>query len=118
MQSNHLNRHMQRADHQSDNTEREYGKGLWTQTVNNQMKRGYGMDDHQVSESSDSEANDEEDSESDSTMDDESCSDSSNDEESSENSQKKRFSWPEFSYLLVASLQLEQSRQWLGFVTL
>ena len=83
MQSNHLNRHMQRADHQSDNTEREYGKGLWTQTVNNQMKRGYGMDDHQVSESSDSETNDEEDSESDSTMDvndesgDESCSDSS-----------------------------------------
>ena len=68
MQSNHLNRHMQRADHQSDNTEREYGKGLWTQTVNNQMKRGYGMDDHQVSESSDSEANDGEDSESDSEM--------------------------------------------------
>ena len=48
------------------------------------MKRGYGMDDRQVSESSDSEANDEndEDSESDSEIDaDESCSDSSNDAE-------------------------------------
>ena len=41
-----------------DSESNHKGSGLWTQTVNNQMKRGYGMDDHQVSESSDSEVND------------------------------------------------------------
>ena len=64
---------MQRADHQSDNTE---GSGLWTQTVNNQMKRGYGL----------VETADEEDSESDSTMD---VNDESDDESCSDSSQKK-----------------------------
>ena len=63
---------MQRADHQSDNTE---GSGLWTQTVNNQMKRGYGL----------VETADEEDSESDSTMD----VDDESGEESCENSEEK-----------------------------
>ena len=66
MRSDTFKRHMQRADHQSDNTE---GSGLWTQTVNNQMKRGYGL----------VETADEEDSESDSTMD---VNDESDDESS------------------------------------
>ena len=52
MQSNHFQRHMQRADHQpsyptrSDNLkihEKKYGEGLRTQTVNDQMKWGYGL---------------------------------------------------------------------------
>ena len=45
---------MQRADHQSDNTE---GSGLWTQTVNNQMKRGYGLVETGEDSESDSEIN-------------------------------------------------------------
>ena len=59
-----------------DSESNHKGSGLWTQTVNNQMKRGYGMDDHQVSESSDSEVNDVND-------------ESGDDEESCENSEEK-----------------------------